>query len=180
MRIVSLLVASLFCAVNFTTASSQEQTENETERLEELTVDEVITVVGQKSRRDLRLEVQEMREQVYGLFNELNSNDEFDVHCENVTVTGSRIPHRVCRPQFAINATSDAGGEFARSLQSNCAAGILDEGCLASGLSRAQAEVSQIATKDQQFDAEVQRLARENADFRRAMGELRHRSKPLR
>jgi TonB family protein len=169
MRVAQLLVISLLCTAQPDFAASQESTEGATLQLEETAVDEVVTVVAQRSIRDLRLEVEAVRERVYGLFNSLNSNDEFDVHCENVVSTGSRIPHRVCRPQYADNAASDAGGEFARTLQADCAGGILSEGCLATANSRAQASLGQVNGKAQEFDAEVQRLARENAEFRRAI-----------
>jgi hypothetical protein len=51
-----------------------------------------ITVLGTRSMRTLRLEVQAARERVYDLFNSLNSDDEFDIHCRNVPRTGTRIP----------------------------------------------------------------------------------------
>lgn len=97
-------------------AAPDDRPGGEAERTEEITVDEEITVVGQRSLRLLRLEVQIARERVYGLFNSLNSNDEFDVHCSNAPRTGTRIPQRVCRPQYADNGTSDAGQDFALAL----------------------------------------------------------------
>jgi tetratricopeptide (TPR) repeat protein len=132
---------------------------------EEIVVDEEITVVGQSSLRLLRLEVQVARERVYGLFNSLNSDDEFDIHCQNAPRTGTRIPRRVCRPRYADNGTGDAGKEFLVVLQS-CG---MSEACLEQARSRAQAIVSEVPVKDQELDAEVQRLTRDNAEFQRAI-----------
>jgi hypothetical protein len=150
-------------------AAPDEEPDGRTERIEEITADEEITVVGQRSRRLLRIEVQLARERVYGLFNSLNSNDEFDIQCRNVPRTGTRILQRVCRPQFADIATRDAGRELVLRLHFDCSDGRMAEHCLESGSSRAQALLSEVPVKDQQLDAEVQRLARNNPEFRRAI-----------
>jgi hypothetical protein len=150
-------------------AAPPDRSEGEAGQTGEITADEEITVIGQRSLRLLRLEVQTARERVYGLFNSLNSSDEFDIHCRNAPRTGTRIPQRVCRPQFADNATDHAGTEFLLALQlGNCAGGIT-EACLEAGRSRAQAALSVVSVRDRQLDAEVQRLARDNAEFRRAI-----------
>jgi hypothetical protein len=129
-----------------------------------------IQVIGQRTLRSWRLEVQAARERVYDLFNSLNSDDDFNIHCYNVPRTGTRIPQRVCRPRYADNATSEAGGEFARALFFDCAGGIAEEWCLArNALSRSQEAVSGIPARDQLLAAEVQRLTRENPAFRRAI-----------
>jgi hypothetical protein len=157
-------------------AAPDNQPDGEVERIEEITVDEEITVIGQRSLRLLRLEVQLERERVYGLFNSLNSDDQFDIHCRNAPRTGTRIPQRVCRPQYADNAAGDAGEEFVRRLQFDCVPretpgteAILSEACMAGGISRAQAVLSEVPVKDQQLDAEFQRLARDSAEFRHAI-----------
>ena len=139
------------------------------ERAEQI---EEITVLGQRSLRALRLEVQAARERVYDLFNSLNSNDEFDITCQNVPMTGTRIPQRVCRPQFAGNATSTAASGFLRALLFECSINQPDyEACVQRNTSAAQATVSVVPLKDRQLASEVQRLAREHRGFRRAMTE---------
>jgi hypothetical protein len=133
-----------------------------------------IQVLGTRSLRTLRLEMQAARERVYDLFNSLNSDDDFDIHCRNVPRTGTRIPQRVCRPRYTDNATSDAGQEFVRAivLDPNCNGMIAEESCLtANAIPRAQDAVSGVAIGDMRLALEVQRLTRESPAFRRAITE---------
>ena len=140
------------------------------EPTERIAADEEVLVIGQRPLRDFRVQVQLARERVFGLFNSLNSDDKFDITCINAPMTGTRIPQRVCRPQYADSATSDAGKEFARTLQTYCGGGITEE-CLQLGNSRAQGIVSRVNVGDLQLDAEMARLVRENPEFRRAIAE---------
>ena len=133
----------------------------------QIQADEEVTVVGFRTLRDFRIELQTARERVYGLFNSLNSDDKFDIECHNLPRTGTRIPQRVCRPRYADDATKDAGYEFATVLHSNC--GVLEESCLESANSRAQAIVTRVPVGDRQLSEEVQRLVQENPEFRKAI-----------
>lgn len=132
---------------------------------------EEITVVGKESLRTLRIEVQTAREAVYDLFNSLNGNPEFDIHCRDAVRTGTRVARRVCRPQFADSSTASAALVFTRALQRECAdPSSLDwEACFNSRLPLAAVETAAVPLKERQLTAEVQRLARENGEFRRAI-----------
>jgi hypothetical protein len=123
---------------------------------------EEITIVGERLLRDLRLDVQAARENVYGLFNSLNTNEEFDIHCHDGARTGTRMVQRVCRPQFADDATSAAAKWYQR---------FRKLGGWGSGVQMAQAEMAVVPLKERQLAAEVQRLAHENRGFRRAISE---------
>ena len=57
---------------------------------------EEIEVIGQRSLIQLRLEIKQAEVHMFSLFNELNSKDEFDVNCRNVTHTGTLIPTWEC------------------------------------------------------------------------------------
>lgn len=48
----------------------------------------------------------------YALYNELNTNDDFDVHCDREAPLGSRILRRVCR----VSYVADAQAEYAQAL----------------------------------------------------------------
>jgi hypothetical protein len=123
---------------------------------------EEITVVGERLLRDLRLDVQVARENVYGLFNSLNTNEEFDIHCHDGARTGTRMVQRVCRPQFTDDATGAAAKWYQR---------FRKLGGWGSGFQMAQAEMAVVPLKERQLAAEVQRLAHENREFRRAISE---------
>lgn len=70
------------------------------------TIDE-ITVYGNKSLRKLRLDLYTAEDNVYAVFNSLNSDDEYDVHCYHEARYGSRITRRVCRANFVSEAIAD-------------------------------------------------------------------------
>jgi hypothetical protein len=131
-----------------------------------------ITVRGDASLYALRMDVVEAREHVWDVFNEQNSNDELDVHCFYSTRTGTRMKKRTCRPQYAEDATSEAGKLYARRIQMLCPPGELGnvdpvclEGAMATGSSEAQAILSRVPVMDERLDAEFKRLAVENPEI---------------
>jgi len=67
------------------------QTQEPSEPIEE------IVVRGHKSLINLKHEMYEAEEALYGLFNSLNSNDDFDIRCYEEAPTGNHIKQRVCR-----------------------------------------------------------------------------------
>lgn len=48
----------------------------------------------------------------YALYNELNTNDDFDVHCDLEAPLGTRLKSRVCRVAYVADAQAD----FAQAL----------------------------------------------------------------
>lgn len=139
---------------------------------------EEVTVRGQRSLTAYRLEAVAARERVWEVFNEINSDDQFDISCSRRVRTGTRIPKRVCRPAYADYATSQAGKEFLRRMQINCPPPP-SPACLArayaEGMAAAQLYIGQIAHMDRRLDEEAQRLARENLQFATAI--LEHQEK---
>jgi hypothetical protein len=79
-------------------------------------VEEEIVVRG-VTRASLRVQIELAEDAVYERWNEINGNDEFDIHCRLDTYTGSRIPHRVCQPNFWRAALAESGKETVRGLQ---------------------------------------------------------------
>ena len=76
---------------------------------------EEIVVYGERSIIDLRFEVYRAQENLFDVFNELNSTDEFDVKCEYVTrlATGRR-KHHVCEPKYLRLHRADAAARQAQ------------------------------------------------------------------
>ncbi len=61
----------------------------------------------------LRAETERLEQNMYTLFNALNSNDDFDVACGHKAVTGSVIPAWQCEAAFMRNAaTRDVGNRW--------------------------------------------------------------------
>jgi len=69
------------------------------------TLDEII-VYGDQSLSALRHAVYRAEENFFNVFNSLNDDDEFDVHCFYETPSFTHIRRHVCRANFVIDATS--------------------------------------------------------------------------
>jgi hypothetical protein len=135
-------------------------------------------VVRGKRLTDLRFDVQVARERAYNLFNDINSNDDFDVYCREEGRTGTRSTQRVCRAQFENRVSADAAKEYMSTLFSLCqpnAEGFLDtQACMFSGpgasaRSAAQGVEGALPGKHEQMTEEIFRLARENDEFAQAI-----------
>jgi len=74
-------------------------------------------VVRARSKAFVRQQIRLAEEAVYTRFNEINSTDDFDIHCYREVHTGSRIPVRECVPNYYRDALRRAGIETARSMQ---------------------------------------------------------------
>jgi hypothetical protein len=138
-------------------------------------VEEVI-IHGRRTLFGLRRELEVAREHVWDIFNEINSNDDFDISCMNAARTGTRLTKRTCRPQYADTATSRAGKALARRVHqcdpTSGTYGICLEMAMQNGGSEAQAEIGRIAIMDKRLDEEFRRLARERPELAAAILEF--------
>ena len=76
-------------------------------------IDEV-TVVGQRTLMALRFQTEAAQEVVHQLFNDLNTDDSYDIVCKTTERNYSRIKHRQCKPRFAWDALATEGQMLAR------------------------------------------------------------------
>ena len=60
----------------------------------------------------LRKELVKLEDQFYAKYNEINTNNQFDVHCRMERRTGTNLSARVCTPVFVDNATEDEARAF--------------------------------------------------------------------
>ena len=63
-----------------------------------------IVVTSQKSTTTLRREMIRAEDDFYELYNQLNDDNEYDVRCSYITITGARKKEHVCRPVFFSKA----------------------------------------------------------------------------
>ena len=98
---------------------------------------------------------------VNNLFNELNSNDEFDVTCEEIVYTGSLIPQRTCMSAFLREEMAYQTQTFVQSIPLGDGLGAPGGGVLLD-FETVQGEVRQ---KAEAMEQEMIRLAVENPDF---------------
>jgi hypothetical protein len=76
-----------------------------------------VQVMG-KRLYQMRQDIIRAEDQFFARFNELNTDDDFDVHCTMEAPTGTRLKQRVCRVQFYEKAQAEEAqallrGEFA-------------------------------------------------------------------
>lgn len=78
---------------------------------------EEITVTGQKLFSTLHNQIRDAEDRLYGLFNELNPDNLYDIHCVWEAPLGTRIRKRNCRPEFVDRATRDEAQNFLAQMQ---------------------------------------------------------------
>ena len=146
--------------------------------------DEVI--VRGRRLTELRADIQMARERAYGIFNDINSNDEFDIHCSDERKYHSRTTQRVCRARFETRISADAGQEYLSALRWSCRDphGLHDcmfdgGGASAVAISAAQGVQSDAPRKSDLMNEEIQRLARENPRFAQAILDYYEASRQL-
>lgn len=61
---------------------------------------EEITVYGEKTVPAIKAQIMRADRKMYGLWNEMNTDREFDVHCRLEGVYASRRKERICLPAF--------------------------------------------------------------------------------
>lgn len=61
---------------------------------------------------NLREDVIKADNAFYALFNELNTDDDFDVHCRTERLKGLHITRRMCRPGYLEEALEDDARDF--------------------------------------------------------------------
>jgi hypothetical protein len=129
--------------------------------------DEII-VRGRKSVFALRHEADLALEHVFDVFNEYNSDDDFDIHCSLKRVTGQRTKKQVCSPVYADKATAKAGKELTRRIQAQCGDQICEQG-LTGGQGQWQSALNDLGVMNKRLEAEMKRLALENREVAKAI-----------
>jgi hypothetical protein len=61
---------------------------------------EEVIVTAPRSLRAMRAAIEEAEDFAYSMFNELNTDDDYDIICHREEPTGSRISYRNCRARF--------------------------------------------------------------------------------
>ena len=118
---------------------------------------EEITVLGERTFFTLRLEIEAAEEEVYGLFNELNTNDDFDVTCTWEAYTGSHIKRRRCMAAYLREAQAENTQNYLKGIDTRLS------------LSEVEGEVHQQTLA---MEAEMTQLALDNPEFSQALRKL--------
>lgn len=78
-------------------------------------------IVRGRAWGELRFEIERAEQAVFDRFNELNSDDRFDIVCRSEVPIGSNIPRRVCQANFGREQASNMGQTFLQALQGQAA-----------------------------------------------------------
>jgi len=133
--------------------------------------DEEVVVRGRRLG-DFRAELDLARVRVYDVFNEINSDDAFDVSCAYEDSTGSRMRQHVCRPRYETDISTDAASQWRYGLISACG-GVTQE-CIFSesaqlGMSMAQGAESPQAMMQKRFADELARAIVKSPELQEAI-----------
>ena len=129
---------------------------------------EEIQVTGERTLLTMRNEIIREEENLYRIFNELNSHDRFDITCKEERRVYSHIPARNCYPKFftdlRMDTTRFAVGELRQAFSDD---GV-DPALFELGLSRIESDrkLRDKSAGDYQALSEVMlRIASENPDY---------------
>jgi len=78
-----------------------------------------ITVTGPRTRLAVQREMYAVQNQAFKLFNELNTDDDYDIICRRERPWGSQFKHRVCKARFHREAQSQASIEYLEALEAD-------------------------------------------------------------
>ena len=77
---------------------------------------EEIQVLGTRTLYSIRMEIVDEENKIFSMFNELNSDDKFDILCDNIAPTGSHIKQRVCEPRFVTETRAQMTQDYVRGI----------------------------------------------------------------
>ena len=130
-----------------------------------------VEVTG-KSLRRMYARMVELEDQFNALYNRLNDNDDFDVHCFNEAPLGTLIRRRVCRVAYVEDAQADRGQSFVAALQSGDTRRGLDAPPSEAVGQAREEEYRRNLLKVINGDPRLQRLARERLALQQRYLEL--------
>ena len=80
---------------------------------------EPLTVTGPRTLLAVQRQMYAVQDQAYALFNQLNTEDDYDIICRTERPWGSQFTHRVCKARFEREAQSRAALDFLETMDTN-------------------------------------------------------------
>ena len=151
-------IISFLMGITYSTAQTQDAGSSASKEQDAQTRPiEEITVLGERTFFTLRLEIEAAEAEVYGLFNELNTNDDFDFKCTREAYTGSHIKRRRCMAAYLREAQAENTQNYLKGIDTRLS------------LSEVEGEVHQQTLA---MEAEMAQLALDNPEFLQVLREL--------
>jgi hypothetical protein len=142
MRIVAAVLFSIAVPSGDSLAQSELSTREAAGAAPEQPAPEEVVVRGRRLTV-LRFEVELAQERAYAIFNEINSDDDFDVYCREERRYHSRATRRTCRAQFESRISAQAATEYMHALSWSCEAGpdgaVNTQACMFSNIGQSAA-----------------------------------------
>ncbi len=129
---------------------------------------EEIQVIGERTLLTMRNEIIREEENLYRIFNELNSHDRFDITCKEERRVFSHIPARNCYPKFFTDLRMDSTRFALGELRQAYSADGVDPVLFQLGLDKIDndRELREKSAGDYQaLSEEMLRIASENPDY---------------
>lgn len=137
-----------------------------------------VTVRGEKSLSQYRVELDRAREDIFRRFNEANAGEGTDVRCRNEQPTGSRMRQNVCRSSAEDNADAAAARGFLTALLNSAGnfraplggsgGGTQVNANIGTGVAQSEGQTGE-ADALGKFEAEWRRLLSEDQDLFQAV-----------
>ena len=129
---------------------------------------EEITVVGEKTLLAMRHQIELEEENLYGMFNDLNSSDELDIRCRTMTKRLSHLTERICEPVFLTNYRIERNRNALTEIRQAWSDEGIDPVILLNGLDLMESEYDLRKDSDHKFEElseEMLRIALENPEY---------------
>lgn len=129
---------------------------------------EEITVVGEQTFISLRHQIERAEDSLYRLFNELNSDDSFDIICRRIEYTRSHIPRRSCEPVFLTERRRNSSMFAQSEMRQAFSEDGIDTAVLIRGMDFLESEKELQEQAEGDFEAlneEIFRIAAEHPDY---------------
>jgi hypothetical protein len=154
------MLAAVLLALPISTGSAQTPA-SPPEKLDEV-------VITSQQLLALRKAVVAAEDRAYEVYNEVNTDDQYDIECRQSTRTGAIISERVCRPKLVETATSEEAVAFLDAVRANIQG---SEDFPGQVLQRPRAPIANlvIINKKADYTENVLKMVRESPELRRRL-----------
>lgn len=109
MRLMTTILTFLICFQAGTAAGQidpEPQSKATDDKDQEQPMEE-ITVIGQRTLGNLRVQIERAEDRMLDIYNKLNTDDLYDIHCRMRNRIGSRIQFKICTPVYYDKTEAD-------------------------------------------------------------------------
>lgn len=139
----------------------------------EAPLDEVVVEGTRGKLKQMIEQMVQLEDRFYERYNELNTNDDFDMYCAQEARIGTNVKRRYCHPVYETRAMETEGREYAQMMQFNTgppAGPMLPPGAVAAAGPPPPAIVT-IEARREEYKDNLRKVASENPELVRLLRE---------